>query len=216
MKIAIGVTAIVLLTGCGVVNCTEGTGEMISKTFPQESFDSFELSSSADVELVPSDKNAIEVYTYPNVMEKLDIDNKGGEVDLDFDGCVNMDKGMKVRVYFTKLHKVKLSGSGNIFSRSKVTTDSFEISIMGSGDANIDAEVDNLRAEIMGSGDVVLRGKTKVLKGVINGSGNIKANELASGTANISINGSGDATLGSCANLTSSVNGSGNVNCLGK
>ncbi len=208
--------SVLFFSACSVINCTEGSGEMISKTFPQNSFDSFDLSSSADVELIPSNKNEIEVYTYPNIMEKLAVENKGGEVSIDLQGCIRMNKGMKVKVFFTKLNKVKLSGSGNIVSNGKIIGDSFAVEILGSGDANVDVEVSSLSAEIMGSGDIMLRGKTANLKGEINGSGNIKAAGLQSSASNISINGSGDATLGSCANMTSSVNGSGNVNCIGK
>lgn len=216
MKAIVLVAAVATFAGCNVINCTEGTGEMVTKSFPQSSFESFDLSSSADVELIQSDRNEIEVRTYQNLIDKIRIENKGGEVDIDFEGCINMKEGMKVRVYFTDLHKVTLSGSGNISSRGNIKTENFSIEIEGSGDANIESETTNLSAEIMGSGDISLRGKTNSFKGSINGSGNINGTGLTSSSAHISINGSGDATMGSCTNLTSSVNGSGNVNCLGK
>ncbi len=216
MKVVYLIAIAFMFNACGVINCTEGSEPMVTKNFPQENFDAFNLSSSADVELIPSTKNEIEIYTYENIFENLEIENKAGEVEVDIDGCVDLDRTMKVRVYCTNLKKVVLSGSGNIVSRGMMKGENFEVSIVGSGDANIETDATNVVAEILGSGDILLRGKANNLKGKINGSGSIKASDFKANSTQISINGSGDATLGSCTNLTSSVNGSGNVNCVGK
>ncbi|MES2627335.1 MAG: head GIN domain-containing protein [Bacteroidota bacterium] len=215
MKSLAFLLSIAAFGSCNVIDCTTGSGNIITKTFPQESFDSFDLSSSADVELIPSDRNSIEISTYENLFEKVQVENKSGEVSVDMKGCTRMDQNMKVKVFFTQLSAVKLSGSGDITAKDTIRGNRFSISILGSGDVNVLASVNILEADILGSGDVTLAGTTAEFRGKINGSGDIRSTGLTSGTTDIAINGSGDATLGSCTNLTSKVNGSGNVNCKG-
>lgn len=216
MKFLLAFVSLVFLNSCSLLDCTDGAGPISTKTYDQGSFDSFTLSSSADVQLIPSSKNAIEITTYDNIHEKIEIENNGGEIDVDMKGCINLDRTMQVRVFFTQLSKVELSGSGNIVSTDTIKSDRFEISITGSGDANIITTAETVEANILGSGDIQLKGYTKQFRGKINGSGNIKATEFNAANTDISINGSGDADLGSCNNLNSKVNGSGNVNCKGK
>lgn len=216
MKLAIIFASALTFSGCNIIDCLEGQGAMSTKTFEQSEFDSFELSSSADVKLIPSTRNAIEITTYENLFERIEIENEGGEIDVDFKGCVNMDKTMLVKVYFTKLSEVELTGSGNVTSSDTIRGDRFEIGIMGSGNIDIPLNVSTVEANINGSGDIVLSGTTGQFRGKINGSGNLRAIKLNSSSTDIVINGSGDADLGNCNNLTSKVNGSGNVNCQGK
>ncbi len=216
MRSLIILASVFAFAGCYIIDCTEGSGAFITKTFEQGNFDSFTLSSSADVELIPSTKNAVEITTYENLMEKVQIENKGGELDIDMaNGCIKSDKTMKVKVYFTTLSKVDLTGSGNIISNDTIRSDKFEISITGSGDIKIYTVSSTLETNILGSGDISLRGSTNQFRGKINGSGDILATDLRAANTDIMINGSGDANLGTCTNLTSKVNGSGNVNCKG-
>lgn len=216
MKSLLLLSTVLAFGSCSVIDCTEGSGAESTRTYETGSFESFDLSSSADVELIPSSENKVVITTYNNIHDKLEVKNEAGEVEVDFKGCINLDKTMKVKVYCSKLKAVELSGSGNIVAMDTIRGESFNISIQGSGDAMILANVNNLEADIMGSGDIMLKGSANNFKGKINGSGDIKAVGLTSKTASIHINGSGDADLGDCGNLSTSVNGSGNVNTHGK
>jgi hypothetical protein len=209
-------SAAIFFNACGFINCTEGEGKIISKTFSQEEFSKFSMSISGDIELIPSDKNSIEITTYENIFEKLEIENRSDELEVDVKGCVRLDRETKVRLFFTRLSEVNVEGSGNVISRGVIRSDKFEINIQGSGDANIEVETSSLEAGIMGSGDILLKGKAEELEISINGSGNVKATDLQCNKTRVDINGSGDAQLGNCDNLKTNINGSGNVDCSGK
>lgn len=216
MKVLLFLFTFALFNSCTYINCLEGQGPVQTKSFPQSAFSKFSLDISADVELVPSTKNELEITTYENIFDRLEIENRSEELEIDAEGCLDLDSRTRIRLYFVKLEELVIMGSGNVKSAGTIKGEKFEINIQGSGDADLTLETRETEASIMGSGDMVLRGVTESADLSINGSGNLKAGGLQSKKTKVSINGSGDAMLGSCNNLTSSVNGSGNVECSEK
>ncbi|MGD8676710.1 MAG: DUF2807 domain-containing protein, partial [Desulfobacterales bacterium] len=68
-----------------------------------------------------------------------------------------------------------------------------------------------LATVINGSGSMVLTGKTAEYQATINGSGDIRAFNLESKKASVSIAGSGDCSLCASESLTAFISGSGDV-----
>lgn len=215
MKSILFAASLLFLGACNFIDCVEGKGEIVTRSFPQKDFTSFEFSSSADIELIPSDHCSIEVTTYENLMDKIEIENKAGDLEMSGKGCIRTDKQAKIKVYFKKLNEVSLEGSGNISCADTLRSETFSMEISGSGDINLLLSVDRLKAQINGSGDINMYGTAQHFEGQINGSGNLNASKLWTGGSNIQINGSGDASLLNCDHLSSQVNGSGEVKCQG-
>lgn len=115
------------------------------------------------------------------------------------------------------LEAVVISGSGPVYVNSGFTVKDFAVTISGSGDVKLGADVtDTLTITINGSGDLEAAGTVANVDLQINGSGDISVLDLQD-EATVQINGSGDVYIGgaSGSQISGNVFGSGDVDFSG-
>jgi len=115
------------------------------------------------------------------------------------------------------LEAVRVSGSGPVYVNSGFTAKDFAVTISGSGDVTLSADVtDTLSITINGSGDLEATGTVANVDLQINGSGDVSVLDLQD-QATVQINGSGDVYVGgaSGSQITGNVFGSGDVSYSG-
>lgn len=115
------------------------------------------------------------------------------------------------------LESVLISGSGPVYVNSGFTATDFDVTISGSGDVELGADITGtLTITINGSGDVEATGTVANVDIQINGSGNIRVLNLQD-EASVQVNGSGDVYVGgaSGSQISGSVLGSGSVSYSG-
>lgn len=124
---------------------------------------------------------------------------------------------VKVRVPVVNGGALEVSGSGEILLDTGAVLEGkrFDLEVNGSGTINVALQSSFVAGSINGSGDIKATGTTEGLKIGIFGSGNFDGFDLASSSAEVSINGSGDANVAVSQSLTGSVNGSGNITYAG-
>ncbi|GEO08216.1 head GIN domain-containing protein [Segetibacter aerophilus] len=131
---------------------------------------------------------------------------------------INISTNEPIKVYVTtpEITDLNVSGSGNIKSNSKFSTDNnTSFSISGSGDITANINAPKVETHISGSGNLHIAGETKDVEIHISGSGNYDGGDLKAENAEVSIAGSGDANLFVDNRLKASVAGSGNVKYKG-
>jgi hypothetical protein len=119
-----------------------------------------------------------------------------------------------VKVYITtnKLSSVRVSGSGNVYGKSKFTgSEKIATGISGSGNITLDVNAPEVESEISGSGAIVLSGETANQKIRITGSGDYNAQELKSENSVVRMTGSGDVKVFADAKLEIHITGAGSV-----
>ena len=94
---------------------------------------------------------------------------------------------------------------------NKITADSLDVGVAGSGDINMEVDTDRLGTTISGSGEAVLRGRADVHTAIISGSGDIQGYELATKESKITILGSGESQITVSDTLDVTISGSGDV-----
>lgn len=129
---------------------------------------------------------------------------------------LNIGNNGDVDVYITSpsLGKVSINGSGDFKSESDIKSDNMEISISGSGDAELRSlDCTECRLSIAGSGDIgVDRIKAKRLEAKIAGSGDIDLSNADISNAECSIAGSGDIDIdGRVGSCSKRIAGSGRI-----
>lgn len=106
---------------------------------------------------------------------------------------------------------ITVTGSGTVVVPD-LDNDLVRIEINGSGKVNLDhLTADNLRTAIYGAGSVRVQGDVETQSTVINGAGRYIAEYLVSDFAQVTINGSGDASVSVSDELNVVINGSGTV-----
>jgi hypothetical protein len=115
------------------------------------------------------------------------------------------------------LEAVRVSGSGPVYVNSGFIVKNVAVTISGSGDVTLGADVtDTLAITINGSGDLEATGTVANVDLQINGSGDVSVLDLQD-QATVQINGSGDVYVGgaSGSQITGNVFGSGDVSYSG-
>jgi len=193
------------------MNCMHGKGEVKTHSFPLESFTGIKLNSDADVFLVPDSIKEIIVEAQDNIADNLDMKVRNGSLRIDNRECIITQQPVKIYIPVKIIENIQLNGSGNIESRSPVSSETLTLGINGSGDLKLNVSAETIFSQINGSGNIYLDGSSKRHKTLINGSGNIEAENMPTEKTEITINGSGSCKVFAISNLSVLVRGSGDV-----
>jgi cytoskeletal protein CcmA (bactofilin family) len=144
-----------------------------------------------------------------------EVGNKNNRLEISLKSGVNIRNGhFELNVPFESLSKIKLSGSGTIYTQDPITGKILEVSLSGSGDIELSGTSENLNLQISGSADCNgLALDTQNTSIEISGSGN--ANVVAHKTLNARISGSGSVHYkGKPDKINTKVSGSGSIKTI--
>ena len=189
----------------------EGSGNIVSEDRKLIDFQSISLLGSIDVTINYLDAASCTVVGDDNIIEHVKTEVINDKLTISIDKSYSSTKALVVNLSVLNVNELSVSGSGDIkFKNYK--DDTLSLKISGSGDILGDGNVESLTGKINGSGDLLLRElHSKSANIYINGSGD--AEVWVSDTMAGEINGSGDIDLyGNPKNLESKINGSGKIN----
>lgn len=216
----------------------EDAGPVVSRAYQVGGFTELEAAGPFNVTVRTGANPGVQAKGNRNLIDKLVVEVEGDKLKIHteqkhgwFGGWHHTRGSADIMVTVPQLRAASLAGAGGI-TIDKVTGDSFEGEIAGSGDLKIASiDVGKLKIAIAGHGSVNGAGKAQSadydiagsgdvngdgiavedLKVGIAGSGNVKAH--ATRTADVDIMGSGNVNISGGAKCTVSKMGSGNVNC---
>jgi hypothetical protein len=188
-----------------------GSGEIVTRTRVVPEFKRVFLKGSGHVTLVRREAQNVEIKTDKNIMPLIKTEVKGDLLEISHENVNLKPTTLEFHLGMKLLKGVTISGSGDVTGRSAFAADEFKAEINGSGDLDLAIVASRLATVINGSGSIVLSGKTTDYQATINGSGVIRALNLDSKRASVTITGSGDCSLCASESLTAFISGSGDV-----
>ncbi|MCP4647161.1 MAG: DUF2807 domain-containing protein [bacterium] len=214
------VFGIILFSGCSgmlPIDCTLGSGNVVSEIREMPLFNSIEVRSSVEVHFTQGEHAPITVRAEDNLMEDINTYVSGKTLIIeDKPGtCLGNTKPVKVTVSMEEVEKLSILGSGEITSINTVTADEIEVSVIGSGNIDLKADAEEIKVSIPGDGEILLEGTTSALDISIIGSGAIEAFDLIADAVKVDIMGSGDVEVTAVEQLDVNIMGSGNVDYKG-
>lgn len=206
-----------MFSGFAYAQKVNGNGNLIEKTRNVGSFEGIGVSGSFDVFLVEGNEGKLELSVEENLESYLVTEVSSGTLKIKWKKGtkIRATKPTKITVHFKKLNRVALAGSGDIVSKSKLTSNELEVALAGSGDIGLDLDVQKLKAAISGSGDIKLTGSAGEFTGAIAGSGDIEADELKAVNAELVISGSGTIQAYVENKIIARISGSGDIKYKG-
>ena len=188
-----------------------GSGEIETRTRVVPEFKRVLLKGSGHVVIVRREAQNVEIKTDKNIMSQIRTEVKGDLLEISHENVNLKPTTLEFLLSMKQLKGVTISGSGDVTGRSVFAADEFKAEINGSGDLDLVIVASRLATVINGSGSMVLTGKATEYQATINGSGDIRASNLESKKASVSIAGSGDCRLCAVEFLTAFISGSGDV-----
>jgi hypothetical protein len=200
---------------------TTGSGKSATEAREASGFAAISLRGDIDLVVRQGAREAVQVTADDNLLPLLQtvVEGSGDQGTL----VIQWPRGETIRsrtkavvtVTVKTLGAVASSGSGDIVVES-LKTPALVLSISGSSDARLNRiEAGQIRVSIAGSGDVTASGMAGQFRLSIAGSGDVRASELAADDVDISIAGSGNATVHAGKTLAVSIAGSGDVEYVG-
>ena len=186
-----------------------GVAATESRTLP--TFSGVELGGSNTVTIVVDGRQSVVVHADDNLLDKVTTTVHDGRLVIgNTPGSFETKAPMYVDVHARSLTALGLSGSG-VVSATGVQTDSFALTLDGSGVARVDGTTGRLEVQLRGSGDAQLNGLTaRTVHAVVSGSGRILT--TVTQRLDAAVPGSGVIVYsGDPAKVTTDVTGSGVV-----
>jgi hypothetical protein len=191
-------------------------GPRATRTLAWDGADRLQIDVSADVTYIQGDEASVEISGPQNQIDRLRL--SGGRLTFDEDddnvdvvvfGRRHNDR-IQITVTAPSVRSFNLSSSGDLLIRN-YDQPSLSVSITGSGEVQATGRTETVDLDISGSGEADLSGLlTRDADVDISGSG--EAAVGPTGTARITISGSGDVDLTRRpASLTQNISGSGDV-----
>ncbi|MEO3407193.1 head GIN domain-containing protein [Mucilaginibacter sp. CAU 1740] len=185
-------------------------------------FSAIDLAGSFDVYYTQGANESVKVEAPSDVIDKIITEVDGGVLKIYSKKGTNWDswswgknRKMIVHVVSKDMTSINVAGSGDVYFREGISTNSLKLKVVGSGDMLGKVTVKNLESSISGSGDMKLSGRADNSRVTVVGSGDFTARELITVNTQVSIAGSGDATINASNKIDASVSGSGDVHYTG-
>lgn len=195
--------------------CSEGSGDIITKTMDIQSFTGIDLKISGDVVLTQGPIQNVSITGGENAINALKTNVENGVWRIkNKDACSNQD--IHINITVPNIDKVYISGSGDIVVNNFNNQNDMTLKISGSGNMDLHAMTgcEHLVVKISGSGDVNLQDSFSPLELMtisMSGSGHFTGFNAPTKTCYISNSGSGSNKVSVINNLEVSISGSGNT-----
>jgi hypothetical protein len=215
------ISSLLLLSSCRFTGGKRvtGNGKRATEQRNISGFSRIEVSGSYDVFFTQGDEYNVRIEGDENLLEYVETEEHGDVLEISNRNGYNLrpKSGLKVFVTAPRIKQLEVSGSGNIVSRTQISSnDKIGISIGGSGNVTLnELDAPEIDTEIGGSGSISLKGKTENFHAEIGGSGEVHAFELLSESTRVEVGGSGSAEVFASKKLDVSIGGSGDVQYKG-
>ncbi|MEZ4886088.1 MAG: head GIN domain-containing protein [Chitinophagales bacterium] len=215
------------------LDCTKGSGDVISETRIVDFFDEIELRGSFELHLSQSDEFSLIIEADDNILPLIDTRiNTQDRLIIDLDDCIRKSEPIVLYIGAPNIEEIYLKGSGDVIAATTLDFNALKLEINGSGNVDIDslfvnfaeiiidgsgdARIDYLdaltvNAEVSGSGNIDLAGFSNDFNVEIDGSGDVDALNLITENCDIDISGSGNCEITATDKLDIIIRGSGSV-----
>jgi hypothetical protein len=178
-------------------------------------FNSIGSAGPFDVHVNINGTESLKISASPDIINEIETVVEDGRLEIKFKHHHEWghEHTGKVDVYVTakSLSGLANSGSGYIKVDGVVSGENVRVSLSGSGNITSSVKSGDLHIAISGSGNVNINGSANETNIAIAGSGDVMGKGLKTGSASVSIAGSGSAYFAADKNISAHISGSGNV-----
>src|SRR6266700_1694858 len=182
----------------------EGSGNLVTKEIPVQSFDNIDLSGVYSVVLQQGQKEQVKIEADDNLQQLCIVTNEGTTLKIRMKEHSNFNSKTKMKVYITvgKLKKMDLSMVGGISSDQNLNFDELTIHNSSVGSIDLKLTAQTLHIKSSGVGHVKLTGKAENAFFTNTGVGSIYAADFVVHVMNIDNTGVGSSEVNAEKEIT--------------
>ncbi len=218
--------ASILLLGTGYAYAKPNT-TISSKSIKTEDrhlsgFNAVNLVGSYDVYIIQGATESVIVKAPDNVIGNIVTEVQNGVLKIynkhnsGFHwGWNNGNNKMVIYVSVKDINSISVTGSGDVYFKEGINTNSLKLIVAGSGDIYGKVNVKSLESSVSGSGDIKISGSAENSTVKVVGSGDFVGGNLLTVNTQVKVVGSGDAKVNASNKIDASVAGSGDIRYTG-
>jgi len=211
-----------MLSGFFVMSsCTNesGDGPIVTKTLDIAEFEGVIMPSAEDVRITYGTDFKVVAIGNENVVNEISTSVNGGVWNMKLNQNFN-NYDLRYEIVVPRMKSIRISGSGNVFSKGFITEKDVQLDVSGSGNIQLEdyEAYGTLNVSVSGSGNIYALGSNTNFTALnigISGSGNYYGFPLAVNSATVNISGSGNTEVYANDDLIVNISGSGNVSYKG-
>ena len=175
----------------------EGSGHVVTKDIPVQSFDQLEASGVFSIVLMQGGKEAVKIEAEDNLQDLFEVKNEADKliVEMKKDSHFNNKKKMTVYITFSNLKGMNLKIVGNLTSEGNLNFGDLSLENKSVGSVELALSAQKLDISNKGVGNLQLSGKADNAVIRSNSVGAIKAGGLIVQTLDIDNDGVGSAEV---------------------
>jgi hypothetical protein len=204
-----------VFAGILLITATLKVSAQSEQTREVSGFNSIASSGPFDVHVKINGTESLKLKANQDIINEIETVVENGTLEIKFKHHHdrNYDNTERIDVYVTakSLSAVANAGSGSIKIDGVVHGENVKLILSGSGDITSSVKSGDLHVSISGSGSIHINGDVNDANISIAGSGELMGKELVTGSASVSITGSGSAYFAANKTVSASIVGSGNV-----
>ncbi len=186
-------------------------------------FNALDLAGSFDVYVTQGSTESVKVEAPENIIDHIITEVNGGVLKVynkndngfHWGDLFGNHKKIAVYVVVKDVNSIGLTGSGDVFFKEGIHTNTLRLRVSGSGDMSGTVDAKTVETSISGSGDVKLSGRADNSTVSVGGSGDYSGRNLVTINTAVRVSGSGDASVNASGRVDASVSGSGDIRYTG-
>lgn len=213
------IVAAVLLAGCSglpYLTTIAGSGQLVTQKFDFTGFDSLQISSAFQVEVVASDRYTVEVTVDDNLVDSLQVEQRGKTVAIGLEPTTGIrNPTLRARVTMPSLVDLRASGSARVELTGFKSSENVTINVSGASTVQGDLELGDLDAEVAGASKLVLTGSGDSLRADASGASTADLSDFAVGDANVEASGASHINVNASGTLDAKASGASGIRYTG-
>lgn len=204
-----------------LVSCSDNS-DRIGKNYEMTDFNALEVSHTFEVNMVPSDREAVELVISSDMEKYVVVERRGATlyIGLKDDYKIRWYRKpcLKATVYFKDMRKVIVSGASKVDIETVYDAEGQNMDIDISGASSFDGRVLNvggLSIEVSGASDLDLKGNGNDMRLDVSGASNADMDEFVVKTFSGDVSGASNADLYVTGTFSGSASGASNIDVEG-
>lgn len=196
-----------------------GSGDVEDKNYTVADFHSIEVSGGFDVTLAQGNSEDVTLTAQENLFEYITVKVEAGILKIYTEHNIMATKSMKAVITLKNIDNLKVSGGGDVITKTPLNAAQLGFEISGGGDVTATINTNVMNCNISGGGDAKFDGTMATsIQCRISGGGDIFVrNGQKAADVDIEINGGGDMDLQTDADIMKcSISGGGDATLSGK
>lgn len=194
-----------------------GSGNISTEKREVSSIKKIDVLGFGILHIKQGDKEALTIEAEENILPLIESKVDSGNLSLGLKHNVSVNPKKEIHYYLTVLDikDIKMHGAAVLSIPDPIKVLALNLTLNGSGHANLFIEVKKFTVNLAGSGNINAKGNADEQTIAIHGSGNTDASQLQGSNGKVDIYGSGSAEVNVAGTLTVNIFGSGSVGYRG-